>query len=94
MEATVLHARYNIRELKDPKGLLGTADKAVMLLRKDRSSLFTDQRVSKLDSLQFGNNVIAELDYKVSREGRPIDACTDEWLQSQKDANPLASPSP
>lgn len=77
-----LHARYTISELKDPKGLLGVVDKAVLLLRTDKESLFTQEQLTKLDSLQFGNDVIADLDYKVCREGQSIDEVTRQWLAS------------
>jgi glycine betaine/proline transport system substrate-binding protein len=77
-----LHSQYTIRELKDPKGLLGVVDKAVLLLREDRITLFTDDQIAKLDSLRFNNDIIAELDYKVCRENQPIDEVTREWLDS------------
>ncbi len=75
-----LHSKYTIREIKDPKGLLGVVDKAVLLIRDDKKDLFTSAQLEKLDSLRFGNDVIAELDYKVSREGQDIDVVTKEWL--------------
>ena len=78
-----LHSRYSIRELADPKGLLGTVDKAVTLLRQDRSSIFTAEQIRELDSLRFGNSVIADLDYQVSREGKPIDEVTADWLDAR-----------
>jgi glycine betaine/proline transport system substrate-binding protein len=77
-----LHYRYNIREIKEPKGLLGIVDRAVLLLREDKKSLFTDEQLKTLDSLRFSNDIIAELDYKVSRENRPLDEVTKEWLES------------
>ncbi len=75
-----LHHKYNIRELKDPKGLLGVVDKAVLVIRDDRKQLFTSEQLEVLDGLRFGNDVIATLDYKVSREGENIDEVTKEWL--------------
>ncbi|MGJ8731488.1 MAG: glycine betaine ABC transporter substrate-binding protein [Cellulophaga sp.] len=79
-----LHYKYNIRELIEPKGLLGIVDKAVLLLRKDKETVFTKIQLEKLDSLQFTNDIIAELDYKVSREGKNIDEVTRKWLREQK----------
>jgi len=75
-----LHFKYDIRELKDPKGLLGGVDKAVLLIRDDKKHLFTSKQLETLDLLKFGNEVIAELDYKVSREGKEIDSVTRDWL--------------
>ncbi|WP_237275559.1 glycine betaine ABC transporter substrate-binding protein [Tenacibaculum ovolyticum] len=78
-----LHYRHNIRKLKEPKELLGTVDKAVLLLRKDKENLFTKAQLEELDSLQFTNDIIAELDYKVSREGKNIDEVTKKWLNNR-----------
>ncbi len=75
-----LHHRYSIRDLKDPKGLLGSVDRAVLLLRQDRAMMFTQAELETLDSLRFSNDVIAELDYKVCRENRSLDQVTQEWL--------------
>ncbi|MCR1024182.1 glycine betaine ABC transporter substrate-binding protein [Cellulophaga baltica] len=77
-----LHYKYNIRELKEPKGLLGSVDKAVLLLRKVKENMFTKTHLQKLDGLQFTNDIIAELDYKVSREGKNIDEVTKRWLKN------------
>lgn len=78
-----LHYRYDIRELKEPKGLLGVVDRAVLLLRDDRKNLFTQEQLNTLDSLRFSNDIIAELDYKVCREGKSRDEVTHEWLVTQ-----------
>ncbi len=75
-----LHYRYDIRELKEPKGLLGIVDRAVLLLRDDKKHLFSEQQIQKLDSLRFSNDIIADLDYKVCREGKPQDQVTHDWL--------------
>jgi len=71
-----LHHKYNIREIAEPKGLLGIVDRAVLLLRQDRASLFTEKQIEKLDSLRFSNEIISALDYQVSREGKPLDEVT------------------
>lgn len=75
-----LHHKYNIRELQDPKGLLGVVDRAVLLLRDDRAAMFTREQLDILDSLKFGNKVIAELDYQVCREGLNCDEAAKTWL--------------
>lgn len=79
-----LHYRYSIRELKDPKKLLGSVDKAVLLLRKDRASLFTQEELQILDSLHFSNDIIAELDYQVCRDHKPLDEVTQAWLATHQ----------
>ncbi|PMM40855.1 glycine betaine ABC transporter substrate-binding protein [Vibrio splendidus] len=75
-----LHYRYDIRELKEPKGLLGIVDRAVLLLRDDKQGLFNKEQIQELDSLRFSNDIIAELDYKVCHEGKPQDEVTRDWL--------------
>ncbi|MDO6853068.1 glycine betaine ABC transporter substrate-binding protein [Cellulophaga lytica] len=78
-----LHYKYNIREIKEPKGLLGIVDKAVLLLREDKKEMFTKAQLEILDGLRFTNDIIAELDYKVSREGKDIDEVTEKRLQNR-----------
>ncbi|RXJ98453.1 glycine/betaine ABC transporter [Arcobacter sp. CECT 8989] len=77
-----LHYKYNIREIEEPKGLLGIVDRAVMLLRDDRKSLFSKDELEALDRLRFSNEIIAELDYRVCRENKDIDVATKEWLKN------------
>ena len=78
-----LNYKYNIREIKDPKVLLGVVDKAVLLLREDRKSLFTKAQIERLDSLRFNNAIIEELDWKVSKEGQLIDQVTKDWISDK-----------
>jgi glycine betaine/proline transport system substrate-binding protein len=77
-----LHYRYNIRELREPKGLLGIVDRAVLLLREDRKPLFTKEQLQTLDSLRFSKNIIADLDYQVSRCNESLGQVTHKWLTS------------
>lgn len=79
-----LHHKYTIREIKDPKGLLGGVDRAVLLLRQDRAHLFTAEQIKQLDNLHFSNKIVAELDYQVSREGRELDTVTREYLNNNR----------
>lgn len=81
-----LHHGYRIRELKEPRGLLGLVDRAVLLLREDRQPLFTHEELETLESLRFSNEVIAELDWQVSREHRPLDDATRSWLAERAQA--------
>lgn len=75
-----LHHKHNIRELADPKGLLGSVDRAVLLLREDKQALFSQAQLETLDKLHFSNDIIAALDYKVSKERQILDEVTRQWL--------------
>ncbi|WDQ16778.1 glycine betaine ABC transporter substrate-binding protein [Rhodopirellula sp. P2] len=75
-----LHHQHAIRELVEPKGLLGTVDKAVLLLRQDKQSMFSKDQLQTLDRLKFSNEIIAELDHRVCREGQSLDQVTGNWL--------------
>ncbi len=75
-----LHHKHKIRELADPKGLLGSVDRAVLLLREDKQALFSQAQLETLDKLHFSNDIIAALDYKVSKERQVLDEVTRQWL--------------
>lgn len=75
-----LHHKFTIREIIEPKALLGIVDRAVLLLRQDRAEKFTSDQLVLLDELRFSNEIIAELDFKVCREGQTLDVVTRNWL--------------
>lgn len=77
-----LHYKHSIRELKDPQGLLGSVDRAVLLLREDKQALFNQAQLNTLDKLHFSNDIIAELDYKVCKDLQPLDDVTRNWLNN------------
>jgi glycine betaine/proline transport system substrate-binding protein len=77
-----LHHKHRIRDLDDPRGLLGGVDRAVLLLRDDRRVRFTPEQLARLDALRFSNAIIAELDHQVQREGQCLDAVTRAWLDT------------
>ncbi|WP_420360037.1 glycine betaine ABC transporter substrate-binding protein [Aeromonas veronii] len=77
-----LHATYRIRELKEPKGLLGGVDRAVLLARSDRLHLLASEDINHLDRLRFDNSTIEQLDYRVNRLGEPLDQVARSWLES------------
>lgn len=77
-----LHATYRIRELQEPKGLLGGVDRAVLLARSDRLHLLASEDIIHLDRLRFDNATIEQLDYRVSRLDEPLDQVARSWLES------------
>lgn len=78
-----LHHRHHIRELKDPKGLLGGVDKAVLLAREDRlRQLFTPEQVAMLDRVRLSNQIVSQLDHAVNRDGQSYDQAAAAWLDN------------
>ncbi len=57
-----LHHRYQIRELKEPKGLLGGADKATLVIRHDAEDRIGAAALEELERLHLGNSRVSELD--------------------------------
>jgi len=50
------------------------------LLREDKQILFSQAQLEALDKLHFSNDIIATLDYKVSKEQQLLDEVTRQWL--------------
>lgn len=57
-----LHNRYQIRELKEPKGLLGGQDNATLVVRKDAEALIGKAALDELSHLHLGNARTSALD--------------------------------
>jgi glycine betaine/proline transport system substrate-binding protein len=66
-----LHARYRIRALGDPKGLLGGTDNATLLLRKDARSRVAPAALAALAELHLGNAEVSRLDDILRTQGAP-----------------------
>lgn len=76
-----LHHQYKIRELKDPKALLGGIDKATLLARTDRlAQLFSAEQIARLDRIRLSNQIVSELDYAANRGGLSYDEAAARWL--------------
>ena len=80
-----LHHRYRIRDLKDPKGLLGSVDRAVLLAREDRLVLLTAAEIQVLDNILLSNLIVAELDDALNRGGQSADDAAIDWLAGHPD---------
>lgn len=75
-----LHHRHTIRELHDPKGLLGGQDAASLIIREDCAAHLPPALLAELARLAPGNRVISELDHLIVREGLSPLAAADQWL--------------
>ncbi|MEH6832844.1 MAG: glycine betaine ABC transporter substrate-binding protein [Sulfitobacter sp.] len=57
-----LHNRYNIRALKEPRGLLGIQDQATLIARNDAVDKIGPQAMAELRALYIGNTKLSALE--------------------------------
>ncbi|OBJ82106.1 glycine betaine ABC transporter substrate-binding protein [Mycobacterium asiaticum] len=62
-----LHHRYRIRELREPRGLLGGTDAATLIVRKDAEGRIGAAALAELATLHLGNSRVSELDDLLQR---------------------------
>ncbi|OBI76312.1 hypothetical protein A9X01_03880 [Mycobacterium asiaticum] len=62
-----LHHRYRIRELKEPRGLLGGTDATTLIVRKDAEQRIGAAALAELATLHLGNARVSELDDLLQR---------------------------
>ncbi|MGE6650432.1 glycine betaine ABC transporter substrate-binding protein [Shewanella colwelliana] len=78
-----LHHQYPIRDLQDPKGLLGGKDNAVLLANEQTLTLnFSPTQIQVLDNIVLSNQIVAELDYAANRQGLSEDEAAANWLMA------------
>lgn len=78
-----LHHTYNIRELKEPKGLLGIVDRAILLCDKNKiESLLSTEQINILDNIVLSNKIVSSLDYMVCKEGLSEDEAVEKWFKN------------
>ena len=75
-----LHTEAKLRELKDPKGLLGGQDDATMVLRKDAAHKLKPAGLQFLRHVSLGNAVVSELDQAICREGLTARDAAKRWI--------------
>ena len=76
-----LHYTHKIREIVEPKGLLGVVDRAVLLCSKNKlESFFTKDQIELLDNIILSNEIISELDYYHCKDGLTEDEAVRKWL--------------
>lgn len=63
-----LHARYRIRALKEPLGLLGGVDQATLLVRRDAEERIGGAALEELSRLHLGNARVSALDDMIVKE--------------------------
>jgi glycine betaine/proline transport system substrate-binding protein len=65
-----LHARYEIRALAEPKGLLGGTDQATLIIRKDAEEKVGTAALDELSKMHLGNARVSELEDVLVRAAR------------------------
>jgi glycine betaine/proline transport system substrate-binding protein len=70
-----LHEKHAIRQLKDPQGILGGGDEAMVVARHSLMQKLPLGAVFDLRSTYLGNEEVSRLDYLISRDNLdPVDA--------------------
>ncbi|PIF43271.1 glycine betaine/proline transport system substrate-binding protein [Chryseobacterium sp. 52] len=78
-----LHHSLPIVPLKDPKHLLRGQDKAIPLLRKDSSLLFSEKEIHILSAVYLGNEAVSAMDYSFNREGLTAIQSSLSWITTR-----------
>ncbi|MGG3570880.1 glycine betaine ABC transporter substrate-binding protein [Bacillus gobiensis] len=80
-----LHEMYPIRELKEPKGLLGIQDQATLIVRKETLPLVSENLIQVLRDLYLGNAAVTQMDYYINKKGMsPLEAA-DTWMEENQE---------
>ena len=79
-----LNTIYKLRELKDPKGLLGEQDQATLVLRKDAMERVSDHGLSMLRKIYLGNATVSELDEMICRQGLSPQEAARYWIKQNQ----------
>lgn len=79
-----LHTEARLRELKDPKGLLGGHDDATLVLRKDAAHKLTSEGLEFLKRVSLGNAVVSELDQAICRKGLTPRDAAKQWIADNR----------
>ncbi|ATI80017.1 glycine betaine ABC transporter substrate-binding protein [Sphingobium yanoikuyae] len=66
-----LHARYRIRELAEPAGLLGGTDQATLIVRREAEKRISAAALEELAGLHLGNQRVSELEDQLVRSKPP-----------------------
>lgn len=78
-----LHLEAVVRELSDPKGLLGGVDDATLILRNDAKHKISDAGLRFLCKIAPGNDEISKIDHAICRKGlAPRDAAR-AWIDAE-----------
>ncbi|MEM1161232.1 MAG: glycine betaine ABC transporter substrate-binding protein [Pseudomonadota bacterium] len=80
-----LHLETDLRELTDPKGLLGGQDEATLVLRRDAKAKLSDEGLRFLQKVSPGNAVISAIDHAMCRQGLAPREAARAWIDAHGD---------
>jgi glycine betaine/proline transport system substrate-binding protein len=87
-----LHHSYRIRELAEPRGLLGGRDQATLIVSQDTAQRIAPQALVALTDLALGNQAVSDLDFMISKEAKSALEAADWWLAQHGSTAPLSAP--
>ncbi|RBM09135.1 glycine betaine ABC transporter substrate-binding protein [Novacetimonas cocois] len=73
----------NLTSLADPKGALGPAQTARMLVRSAVRPDLDSDMLDELDELTLGNKVVSALDHAMRMDGMSADAAAEAWQRGK-----------
>ncbi|MFE9883192.1 glycine betaine ABC transporter substrate-binding protein [Streptomyces sp. NPDC005784] len=83
-----LNRRHGLRQLHEPKGLLGTVDAACPVIRLDALERIRPEAVTRMNALRLGNEGVEELDALINVEGLTPLQAADRYLATRPDPLP------
>ncbi len=82
-EPYYLNAKYDLRILADPKGVLGPVNRVVLGARRDVGGRVGDETVAALRSTGLSLAIVSELDRRVHIERRTPDEVATAWVATK-----------
>ena len=76
-----LNQAYQVRALEEPKGLLGGADRAILLGYQDFERKFPSQTVATLKRIDIGLDAVTQMDYMVNVKGMTAQEAARFWMR-------------
>lgn len=77
-----LHTETPLRELADPKGLLGGQDEATLVLRIGAKRKVNDRGMKFLRHVSLGNTLVSKLDRAICRNGLTPRQAAQAWVRN------------
>lgn len=80
-----LHTETNLRELADPKGLLGGQDDATLVIRKDAKPKLDARALAMLRRINLGNTTVSKLDRDICVDATEPATSARRWITKNRE---------